>query len=296
MLPCDSGYERWKVCQGSSLENGIRDLLAAWPLRFRAASAVRCSKADLLIAHSEQALWALSHLPPLTSRLAVDMEDWFSEDLPPETRRHRPVKLLRDLEREVLRSASHAACTSLAMSEAMAAEYGCRAPAVVYNAFPWADRVAIDGKIEDRRDRSVPSVHWYSQTLGTDRGLQDLFNALPLVKHEAEIHLRGKLTTGFKEWMAEQVPEHWCARLFVHEVVSNEELLSRIAEHDIGFAGEMRYCKSKELTVSNKILHYLLGGLAVIASDTAGQRKSQLKRVRQYVFTRPEVRLWWRRA
>jgi hypothetical protein len=35
----------------------------------------------------------------------------------------------------------------------------------------------------------------------------------------------------------------------------------------------MPYCRSRDLTVTNKILHYLLGGLAVVASDTAGQRE-----------------------
>ena len=32
----------------------------------------------------------------------VDLEDWFSEDLLPEARRHRPLRLLRSLERELL--------------------------------------------------------------------------------------------------------------------------------------------------------------------------------------------------
>jgi glycosyltransferase involved in cell wall biosynthesis len=59
----------------------------------------------------------------------------------------------------------------------------------------------------------------------------------------------------------------------LHPLVPNEELASRLAEHDIGFAGEQNYCRSRELTVTNKILHYLLGGLAVVASDTAGQRE-----------------------
>ena len=31
--------------------------------------------------------------------------------------------------------------------------------------------------------------------------------------------------------------------------------------------------RNKDLTISNKILHYLLGGLAVVASDTAGQKE-----------------------
>ena len=46
-----------------------------------------------------------------------------------------------------------------------------------------------------------------------------------------------------------------------------------IAEHDIGFAGEEKISRSRDLTITNKILHYLLAGLAVVASDTAGQRE-----------------------
>jgi hypothetical protein len=59
----------------------------------------------------------------------------------------------------------------------------------------------------------------------------------------------------------------------VHALVSNTELLSRITEHDIGFAGETTLIRSRDLTVTNKILHYLLAGLAVVASETAGQRE-----------------------
>jgi len=59
----------------------------------------------------------------------------------------------------------------------------------------------------------------------------------------------------------------------VHGLVTNDALPARIAEHDIGFAGEQVYCANKDVTVSNKILHYLLAGLAVAASDTAGHRE-----------------------
>jgi glycosyltransferase involved in cell wall biosynthesis len=201
------------------------------------------------------------------------MEDWFSEDLPAEARQHRPIKLLRSLERGALKRAEHATCTSHAMSAALAKEYGCRPPAVIYNAFPWLDRQILDGKTLDRHDLRVPSVHWYSQTLGMDRGLGDLFAALPLMKQEFEIHLRGKPVAGFENWLAASVPEPWRKRVFIHPLVSNDELLARIAEHDIGFAGEQPISSSRDLTVTNKILHYLLGGLAVVASDTAGQKE-----------------------
>jgi glycosyltransferase involved in cell wall biosynthesis len=127
---------------------------------------------------------------------------------------------------------------------------------------------------KDRQDRTLPSLHWYSQTIGTDRGLGDLFAALPFMKQKFEIHLRGESSAGFEAWLAANVPEPWRKRVFIHPSVSNEELLSRIAEHDIGFAGEQKnVSRNRDLTVTNKILHYLLGGLAVVASDTAGQRE-----------------------
>jgi glycosyltransferase involved in cell wall biosynthesis len=229
--------------------------------------------ADLFIAHSESAMVAAVDLLKRGKTVGVDMEDWFSEDLLPETRRHRPVKLLRGLESKVLRDGAHKTCTSRAMAEALAAEYDCEPSVVIYNAFPWSDRASIDDAIKDRRDRRVPSIHWYSQTLGPGRGLEDLVAALPFVKDEAEIHLRGKPAPSFDSWIKGQIPNQWRAHVFVHDLVPNDELLSRIAEHDIGFAGEQKYCKSRDLTVTNKILHYLLGGMAVIASDTTGQRE-----------------------
>jgi glycosyltransferase involved in cell wall biosynthesis len=254
-----------------------------WQLGY-AVSALRKaagrSQAALLIAHSEPALWAVAQLQKQKAesrkqnfRLGVDMEDWFSEDLPPQARSRRPVKLLHRLERELLCHSAHTSCTSRAMSRGLASEYGCRPPTVIYNAFPWADRQSCDGQTKDRQDLKLPSLHWYSQTLGTDRGLGDLFDALPFVRHEAEIHLRGKPGPGFENWLRSRLPSEWQNRVFIHELVSNEELLSRIAEHDIGFAGEMKHSRSRDLTVTNKILHYLLAGLAVVASDTAGQRE-----------------------
>lgn len=231
------------------------------------------SDAELFIAHSEPAMVVACDLLAKGRKVGVDMEDWFSEDLLPEARRERPIGLLRELERQLLRRGVYRTCTSQAMAEALAAEYGCPPPTVVYNAFRWSDRESLDGEIKDRRDQQRPSIHWYSQTLGFGRGLDDLVAALPLIEHEAEIHLRGRETRGFRDWLMQRVPSRWRDRIFMHDLVSNYDLLSRIAEHDIGLATEQPYCGNKLLTVSNKILHYLLAGLAVIASDTAGQRE-----------------------
>jgi len=231
------------------------------------------SGADLFIAHSEAGMAVAADLLKNGKSVGVDMEDWFSEDLLPEARKSRPLKLLRALEGKILSEGSYKTCTSQAMAEALALEYGCDPPGIIYNAFCWSDRTSIDGLVKDRRDRQLPSIHWYSQTLGAGRGLEDLLAALSHLTHKAEVHLRGRPAIGFADWIREHTPENWRNVVFVHDLVSDNELLSRVAEHDIGFAGEQKYCRSRDLTVTNKILHYLLGGLATVASDTTGQQE-----------------------
>jgi len=235
--------------------------------------AARARRVDLAIAHSEPALAVAAELQRSGRRVGIDLEDWFSEDLLPEARRSRPGRLIAGLERQLLRHGAHASCTSNAMSAALAEAYDCVAPAAIYNAFPWSERASLDGRLSDRASRHRPSIHWYSQTLGEGRGLEDLMAALPFVRCEAEVHLRGQPAAGFETWLRARVPEGWRDRVFLHGLVPNAELLSRIAEHDIGFAGERSDCRSRDLTVTNKILHYLLAGLAVVASDTTGQRE-----------------------
>jgi glycosyltransferase involved in cell wall biosynthesis len=270
---------RWLRLRVSAKIGSIAHQLAGFENRSQlgyAYSSLRAASrqpANLYIAHSEAAMAVATDLLHDGRLVGIDVEDWFSQDLPLEARKHRPVRLLRNLERKLLTLGGYSACPSRAMSEALAREFECLQPTVIYNAFPWSDRDSMDGLFNDRRDRRLPSIHWFSQTLGHSRGLEDLVAALPLLKHEAEIHLRGMPVSGFENWLVHCVPEAWRGRIKIHGLVSNVELLSRIAEHDIGFAGETPLIRSRDLTVTNKILHYLLAGLAVVASETAGQRE-----------------------
>ena len=257
------------VYRWSGLNSTLQLGLATRALQREAADV----DAALYIAHLEPALPAALSLLDAGRLVGIDMEDWYSEDLLPQARKHRPVVLLRSLECQLLRRAVYVTCPSHAMSRALAAAYECAPPTVVYNSFRWVDRMTLDHRVKDRRDAQFPSIHWYSQTLGPGRGLEDLLAALPHLTSEAEIHLRGTPVAEFEGWAAGRIPERFRNRLFVHPLVSNDELLSRIAEHDIGFAGEMKFCRSRDLTVTNKMLQYLLAGLAVVASDTEGQQE-----------------------
>jgi glycosyltransferase involved in cell wall biosynthesis len=249
----------------------------------------RQRRADLYIAHSEAGMWAAEILRKEGRTVGVDMEDWFSEDLLPEARKSRPIQLLKTLERNLLCHGAYSSCTSEAMADALVKEYGCRRPTVIRNVFPIKDREGLDGRWNDRpgmakwmqkndptmeRPKEAPiSIHWFSQTIGPGRGLEILFQALDGMEGNWELHLRGNLK-GYEGWLKEVCPNGARQRLTVHGLVENEELLSRIAEHDIGYAGELTDPPSRNLTITNKLFQYLQAGVAVVASDTRGQQEA----------------------
>ncbi len=245
-------------------------------------TAARKARADLTIAHSEASLWVGSQLLNEGLRVGVDFEDWFSEDLPPSDRNTRPIAKLKLLEQRLLRECTYCLTTSHAMAEAMAKAYQAPKPTVIYNSFPWSDRTQIDGHTKDRQNHHLPSLHWFSHTIGPHRGLEILFQALSYLKIPVEVHLRGNYPQNSRQWLETVLPVGWVHEtnchvgihyLYIHPTVSSTELLSRIAEHDIGLALEVPYCFNKQFTTSNKLFQYLQAGIAVIATDTVGQRE-----------------------
>lgn len=244
--------------------------------------------ADLTIVHWEAALPGVMAQLRRGRPVGVDMEDWFSEDLLPSARSSRPIDLLASFEKQLLTEGVHSTCTSAAMADALVARYGCRRPVVIRNVFPANEREAMDGEWKDRAGlpnlcpRNLPeaprpadapvSIHWYSQTIGPGRGLEELFEASRNLSGEFEIHLRGDCVK-YSAWLESIIDNRLRQRVHLHPLVHNNELLSRIAEHDIGFAGEKSAPPSRDLTITNKFFQYLQGGLAVVASATSGQKE-----------------------
>lgn len=250
------------------------------------ARAVGRLDADLTIVHWEAALPAGIAQLKRGKAVGIDMEDWFSEDLLPSARASRPIAMLASMEKQLLSKGAHSTCTSEAMADALVERYHCRRPLAVRNVFPASERNKIDGEWRDRaglsgtnspsspRNETAPvSIFWYSQTIGPGRGLEELFAAAALLRGNFGIHLRGDIR-GYEAWLDRMVAPQVRAKTRIHPVVDNEELLSRIAEHDVGFAGERPEPPSRDLTITNKFFQYLQGGLAVAASETTGQREA----------------------
>lgn len=231
----------------------------------------RARRADLYVSHLTQALWAGVRLAEQGRRVAVDLEDWYSEDGLPADRAQQPLSLMRHLEARLLRGAAYVTTTSHAMSSAVAKRYGIAPPAVIYNSFPIEERATLDRRMLDRHDRGSISITWFSQTIGPGRGLEALVQALSEIPHPFELHLRGRSRPGYIEALLRNAPEGVRNRTWAHPQVPQDELLSRLAEHDIGYCGELSDCASRDLTITNKAFEYMRAGLALIASDTSGQ-------------------------
>ncbi|WP_263835227.1 glycosyltransferase [Salinibacter sp.] len=245
-------------------------------LGYGVASTLRRARsigADLYIGHEEVGTWVVRQLLDEGARVGADFEDWHTRDLLPKDRVGRPLGLLEDVERTLLRHAEHVTTTSKALAQAMASTYEAPVPTVIYNAFPWADREALNETPRDRDGSGRPSLHWVSQTIGPGRGLETLCRALQDVERPMQVHLRGQCRPDYHDRLDARFPSENGHDLFVHDLVSPDELLGRIAEHDVGLALEQYEPESRNRTITNKILHYLLGGLAVVATDTDGQRE-----------------------
>jgi glycosyltransferase involved in cell wall biosynthesis len=238
-------------------------------------SLARKESAELFIAHNPQAL-------PIASRaaeffgadLGFDSEDLHSGEFTSDEKSGLSYRLLDFLERKYLPKCKHITSPSNGVSRAIADRYGLALPTTIHNVFPLRDRQTIDGQFKDRKGSDL-SLYWFSQIVGLNRGIQDLIQAASLLTKPTQIHLRGAIDDGVKRELL-SIAERcgFKGKLYFHSAVTPDELLSRTAEHDIGFAIEQPTCENKMLTVSNKLFFYFLAGIAVAASDTIGQREA----------------------
>lgn len=223
--------------------------------------------ADLTIVHNEVSHWVGLKLMAAGRRIAADIEDWHSEDLLPADRKNRPLRLLRYQERALLNQALYTSTTSEALAGALHARYGGKQPYVITNSFPLQPRC-------DRSDRvGPPAFFWFSQTIGPGRGLEKFLAAWCLLRERSHLILLGQAVINYDRYLLSQIPISLHGFVHFRSLVSPDELPSVIAENDLGLALEESSTRSRDLTITNKILQYLNAGLAVIATDTAGQRE-----------------------
>jgi len=231
-------------------------------------------RADLYIGHYPGGLAAAARAAhAVQARFGYDAEDLHTAEQSDATDARAVQRRIDFLERKYLPLAAYSTASSAGIGDALANRYGIPPPMVVHNAYALADRAQLDGATKDRIGHGL-SVYWFSQTVGADRGLDDAVRAIGLLGHDIELHIRGAASSESRRQIDRLARDAGVsARVHVHDLVPPSELLSRAVEHDVGLALERPTPLNKAICASNKLFLYLLGGLAIGATDVPGQRR-----------------------
>ena len=232
--------------------------------------------ADLYVAHNLAALPAAAYAAGRHgARLGFDAEDFHRGELLDTPENARALRVTRLVEERFIPRCDYVTAASDGIAEAYAQALEIERPTTILNVFPLSDRhvpVAAED-LAAEKPAGVRSLHWFSQTIGPGRGLEDALRALPRLPDDVVLSLRGAWAPGYEESLRGEAERLGVGhRLRALPLCPPAEVVRRAAEHDVGLALEEGETVNRDLCVTNKLFTYLLAGLPFVATDTAGQR------------------------
>lgn len=223
---------------------------------------------DWFIAHTQGALpIAAAAANRWKGRLGFDCEDLLTETQP--TFR----SILQKIEKNYLPHCDYISVPSQCMGSRLAEDYKISPPLVLYNSFPLRLREGVISPAE--RKRKLPlRLYWMGQTVGPGRGIEEVIEAIGMVGSDIELNLQGRVSDGYRKVLIGLARRHNMKRRAVfHPSKSHDDLVRSVVQFDIGLALERPEHKNYSLTATNKLFSYFLAGLAVIATNTPGQKE-----------------------
>lgn len=232
--------------------------------------------ADLYVAHNLAALPAAYRAAEAHgAALGFDAEDFHRGELPDTPENALTRRTTADLEERYIPRCDYVTAASDGIGAAYAEVLGIESPTTILNVFPWAERdnhvpaTALNAEVPDGHR----SLYWFSQTIGSDRGLEDALHALPSLPDDVVLSLRGQWASGYEETFREEARRLGVGDRVRHlELVPPDELIPRTAQHDIGLALEHPVSTNRKICVTNKLFTYLLAGVPFVATRTPGQK------------------------
>jgi glycosyltransferase involved in cell wall biosynthesis len=195
---------------------------------------------------------------------ALDLEDFHSAQDPA-----GPLSgVTEKIERLVLPSAALLTAGSRAIADAYHAKYGVPVTPI-HNVFPLPAQAPTP---LDRGDSF--RLYWFGQTIGPGRGIEDAIRAVGLAGIPSELALRGVVGTDYlmalRALAAQFAPDLVLTHL---PPAFPDDMVDLCRPYDVGVALERPQRYSQDLALTNKALTYILAGLAVAITDTAGQHE-----------------------
>lgn len=226
--------------------------------------------ADLYIAHNLAALPAAVKVAKKTkAKCGFDAEDFHRNEVSDDPE-HVDVKLKSYIENKYFRQLDYLSTASPLISKAYQNLFLYLKPLTLLNVFPKTNQ--LEYSVFDHKPLKL---FWFSQTIGLNRGIQDVIYALKLIEKEnVELHLLGNISSDVKNHFTKIIEELNFDQKFqitYHEPISPDSVIKFSSEFDIGLALEPGFSINNNIALSNKIFTYINAGLAIIASSTLAQ-------------------------
>jgi glycosyltransferase involved in cell wall biosynthesis len=229
--------------------------------------------AALYIAHYTAALPAAAIAARRYGALyAFDAEDYHLGELPELPQYNVERQSVHAIEKYYLGGCSYVTAASPGIADAYAQTYKIKRPTVILNVFPRA-RAPCEctaGGISS----PGPSVYWFSQTIGPNRGLECAVNAIGLARSQPHLYLRGIPARGFVEHLRTMAAVSAVAdRIHILPPALPSDLERLATAYDVGLVGETGYSPNRRIALTNKLFIYLLAGVPVVMSDIPAHKE-----------------------
>jgi glycosyltransferase involved in cell wall biosynthesis len=229
--------------------------------------AARRIKADWYIGHNLGALAvAVKAAKHNHAQAGFDFEDYHRGE------GHRPHDLNRIifLENKYVPHLKYISAASSMIAHRVAAHFQQLPTKIItlLNCFPLKQQPPFRKKSES--DKTL-QLFWFSQTIGVNRGLENLIEAL-IQLNDPQIHLTlaGKCNGDFQQYF-DRVAKEIKERIHFAGIVSPDELLFYASTFDVGLALELQTPENRDICLTNKVFTYLIAGNALVMSETAMQ-------------------------
>lgn len=233
---------------------------------------VRDVSADLYIAHYVAALPAAAEAAARHGAIyAFDAEDFHLGDLPDAPEHRHANAIIREIEGRYLPGAAYVTAGSPGIADAYAKAYGIETPHTILNVFPTGQAPA---EWTPRGATPHPSVYWFSQTIGADRGLEQAIEAIAIARTEPHLYLRGTPASGYlEELMAFAGTNGVADRVHVLPPDEPERMVRLATEYDVGLVAETGRTRNHRIMLSNKQFTFILAGVPLLMSDIPSHRE-----------------------
>lgn len=273
---------------------GCRFLPPRWlslPLLVRATArvgpelirAISEMPSDLIYGGTSNALGVVAEAADaVKTPFALDLEDFHTAEMPDNSQNRRAHALIGEIERRTLKRAAFLTTSSTPIADAYRERYGI-SPEVIHNVFRLPTKAPTFSPPAD----GVLRLIWFSQTIGPGRGLEEVIAAAGQLEQPIRIGLLGTPTEFSRSLVASAALAHPQLRVGLLSPRSPAEVLSECHRWDVGLAVEPGFSLNNLLATSNKLLTYPLAGLAIVATDTPGQREPAGEMAEGIFYYRP---------